>query len=255
MFRVQSCCYHSYMCIKDVCFQQDMIKSAPQNFDICGKKESKTLQCATPNHLLFYTHLFQTEAHEGDCACGLMKGQKNAGVFFSMSLGHLHKVPACSPPNPSICPWNSCRTLPSPSLPPCQSVHVPGSLCPIRIWTYFRGGEDRFVCVITPALSVGFRQLPIDTCPAAQIELVIEDLDIHICAKGYSDKVLLRWLTPNSIEEKHACFFLGVQLTGGKKGPFKHPDPCAPFNYFVLSVDRFEKKKGLNCQNQYIFGV
>lgn len=154
-----------------------------------------------------------------------MKGQTTGG-FFSVSLGHLHKVPACSPPNHSIYPWNSCRTLPSPSLPLCQSLCQAPFVSSDSKYIV-RGHESRFFCIITLVLSVQGPS-PIQThvyCSNWNCDIswgICSD-----CTKGYPDKVQLRVTDLNSNGKEVYIAFVSV---------------CAPFTYFVVSVERFLKK-------------
>lgn len=130
--------------------------------------------------------------YEGDCACGLVKG-RDTGVFFSVSLGQLHKVPACSPPNHSIYPWNSCPTLRSPSLPPSLSVplSVRLSLSPLslnmlqggwrQIWLY------NYTCVISSRLSLVTDQI--------ELVMLVRGAFAGTVRKGIQLKFTSGWLT------------------------------------------------------------
>lgn len=64
---------------------------------------------------------------------------------FHLPLEFLENPPHASSPSLSVCAWARL------------------SLSPLTL-NILQGDEDRFVCVITPALSVrGFRQLPVET--------------------------------------------------------------------------------------------
>lgn len=133
--------------------------------------------------------------------------------------GNCTKSLLVPPPNRSIYPWNSCPTLPSPSLPPSLCVRL--SLSPLNM---LQGDEDRFGCIITPVLSVpGSRQ------SVTKLNLWWESWAFAgTVRKGIQLKFTSGWLTLAQWGRMYT--FLGGE--GGHSN-------IQPFDYLLLGVQRF----------------